>query len=354
MKIRKSIMTLLLVATIALFAAPALYAADAATDGGPAFQILERVEMIVYGQIQGGGLLQRLSNVEKDVFGRELPGSLTERQTAMLNFLEKGSESQPSLLFKLAVAEWAVLQTTTPDGGIARRVDTLEAIVEGAVQGGAYAARVERLITRLLPDGVTANAVEVPAGTVVKAETQKVLSVRDVKKDDKLVLKLHEEIVLNGVLVAPKGSRVFAHIEKVKPPRSFGRASEIEVGFDALEVLGPDSIPLTVGDAAKKAMEADAALIGAAGASMAGAILLGPLGLATGVLIRGSDKPIAAGTLFYVETMEAATVQAYHVPAQISSFITPVTGSPQGTSTQPAAASDDSSAGTQQGETVFP
>lgn len=357
MKTRNLILAILLVLGIALFAAPLLAADTPATDGGPAFQVLERVEMIVYGQTQGGGLMQRLNNVERDVFGRELPGSLTERQTAMLNFLEKGSESQPSLLFKLAVAEWAVTQDIKPDQGIARRVDLLEGIVEGTVQGGAYAARVERLITRLLPDGVLATRVELPVGTVVKSATTEVLAVGKIKKDDKIVLKLVEEIVINDMLIAPKGSRVFGHIAKVKPPRSFGRPSEIEVGFDAVEVLGPESVPITVGEAAKKALEADSAMIGAAGASMAGAILLGPLGLATGVLIRGSDKQIAEGTLFYVETMNAANVQAYKVPPQINLLITIPEDASQGTGgAADAAASQDAPAGDtqQQSETVFP
>ena len=65
----------------------------------------------------------------------------------------------------------------------------------------------------------------------------------------------------------------------------------------------------------------DAAQIGAAGASFAGAVLLGPLGLASGFLIRGSDKQLKEGTLFYVETMSAMMVQGYKVPSQISSMV---------------------------------
>lgn len=329
MRVRKLIIALLAVCSI-MFAVSA-FAADAAGDNGPVFQVLERIETIVYGSTTGGGLLTRLSNVEKDVFGRELPGSLTERQTAMLNFLEKGSESQPSLLFKLSVAEWGVDQKTYPETGIAKRVDNMESILEGAVQSGAYAARVERLITRLLPEGVAAVSVDVPAGTVVKSGLTRELTVRNVKKGDAVVCTLVEEIIINGNLIAPKGGRVFGHISKVKMPRSFGRPSEIEIAFDAVEVIGPSTIPVIMGDAAKKAMEADSAMIGAAGASFAGAVLLGPLGLATGVLVRGSDKPLKEGTLFYVETAEPAIVQAYSIPPQISTMVRPASeDAPQG------------------------
>ena len=331
MKLKKILILSAVVLTV--FASVSVSSASNVTvDGGPAFQTLERIETIVYGSPQGGGLLSRLNAAEKEVFGRELPGSLTERQTAMLDFLEKGTTTQPSLLFKLSVAEWAVVQRINPEWSLARRIDTLEAVVEGSVQGGALASRTERLITKLLPEGVLATTVEMPATTVVKASLSQTLTVKNVKVDDKVVLKLVEEIVINKNIVAPKGSRVFAHITKVKPPRSFGRPSEIEMAFDALEVIGPNSVTVAMGEAAKKAMEADAATYGAVGASFAGAVLLGPLGLAGGFLVRGSDNHLKEGTLFYVETTSAATVHGYLIPSQISSMA--VSGdvtSPQGT-----------------------
>lgn len=324
MKLRSTIFTIAL--TLAIFMAAPVFAADDVvnvnTDGGAAFLTLERIENIVYGSPQGGGLVNRLAAVEKEVFGRALPGSLTERQTAMLDFLEKGTTAQPSLLFKLSVAEWGVTRQIHPAWPMSRRVDTMEAVIDGTVQGGPLAARVEKLITKLLPEGVLSTPTELPKTTIVKCALSKTLTVRTSKVDDKVILTLIEEIVVNQNLVAPKGSRVFAHITKVKPPRSFGRASEIEMAFDALEVLGPASVTVTMGEAAKKAMEADAATIGAVGASFAGAVLLGPLGLASGFLVRGSDKQLKEGTVFYVETTDAATVQGYKVPNQISSLVT--------------------------------
>ena len=299
----------------------AAFADETVSDGGQAFQVLERVEIIVYGAPQSGGLLPRLNAAEKNVFGRELPGSLTERQTAMLDFLEKGTATQSSLLFRLGVLEWAVSQQTHPSWALAKRIDVLESLTEGVVQQGALSARIDRLITKVLPEGVFVTPVSLPATTIVKASLSKTLSVRNVKVDDKVVLNLIEEIVSGGSLVAPKGSRVFAHITKVKPPRSFGRASEIEMAFDSLEALGPCTVPVTMGESAKKAMEADASIYGAAGASFAGAVLLGPVGLASGFLVRGSDKHLKEGTVFYVETTQAQMVSSYTVPSQISSFV---------------------------------
>ena len=249
----------------------------------------------------------------------------------MLDFLEKGTTTQPSLLFKLAVTEWGVAREVHPSWAMARRVDTIEAVLDGTVQGGPLAARIEKLITKLLPEGVLATPALLPKTTIVKCALAQTLSVRNVKVNDKVALNLTQEIIVDGNLFAPKGSRVFAHITKVKPPRSFGRASEISMAFDSLEVLGPSAVAVAVGQAAKKAMEIDSAAIGAAGASFAGAVLLGPVGLAGGFLVRGSDKQLKQGTLFYVETTDDSNVQAYKVPSQISSLVTSGdAASPQG------------------------
>ena len=289
--------------------------------GVPAFQILERIEIITYGNVQGGGLLPRLNRIEKDLFGRPLPGSLTERQTAMLNFLEKGTASQPSLLFKLSVIEWAVVKQAYPNMPLMKRIDMMESITEGVVQGGAYASRIERLLVKVLPDGVVSTKITLPKSVVVKTALTKTLSVKNTKVNDIVVLKLISDVIVENNLVAPKGSRVFAHVTKVRPPRSFGRPSEIEIAFDKLEVITPQIVDVAMGESAKKAQETDINMYGAAGASFAGAILLGPVGLAGGFLVRGSDKQLQEGTLFYLETATSDDVTSYKIPEHISSLV---------------------------------
>lgn len=296
----------------------------------PAFQTLERIETIVYGKAREGGLINRLSDVEKTVFGRELPGSLTERQTALIDFLEKGAGGQPSMLFKISVTEWGVEQQMRPTWSLTKRVDTLERILEGMAQSGPLVSRLERVITKLLPDGIAAVKLSVPKDTIVKAELLDTLTVRNIKKNDIIILGLLEQVKLQSVLVAPKGSRVFGHITKVKPPRSFGRPTEIEMQLDSVEVLGPSVVAVNLGEAAKKAMDADSGMIGAAGASVAGAVLLGPIGLAGGFLVRGNDKQLKAGTVFYVQTSEAAECLGYQIPQQITPISQPEDGTPQG------------------------
>ncbi|MBQ9882032.1 MAG: hypothetical protein IJM42_05430 [Synergistes sp.] len=301
----------------------------------PAFEMLNRIETIVYGMPHDGGLLNRLNEVEKTVFGRDLPGSLTERQTALLDFLEKGTGAQPSLLFKLSVAEWALAQQIRPTWSLVKRVDAMENILEGASQEGALVSRVERLLTKLLPDGVSSVACALPKATIFKAALRETITVRNVKVDDIIIMGLNEQVVIGDKLVAPKNSRVFGRITKVKPPRSFGRPSEIEMLIDSVEVLGPSIVKVDFGEAAKKAMDVDSGVLGAAGASIGGAVLLGPIGLAGGFLVRGNDKQLKEGTMFYVETTEDTNVPAYPVPHQITPITKPETSAPQGTKSAP-------------------
>lgn len=319
------------------------FAADDTSSETTPLQGLDKVESVVYGHPLTGGLLLRLSKVERDLFGMELPGSLTERQQALQTFVEDGNASQPSLLFKIGVAEWVTLRRTNPSLPLAERIGHLETTLENETQEGALSARLERIITKLLPGGVAATQVQIPAATVFKARFVDTLTVRNVVKGDVIKLELEEDCIISGSLAVPKGNRLFAEVVKVKMPRSFGRSSEIEFEFRNIETIGGKLVPVTIGAEAKKAVEVDSGAIGAAGASLGGAILLGPVGLAGGFLVRGNDKQIPAGTTVYVETEEFSNADAYAIPNLLNSIQGSGSSSaPQETTTnqEPAQTSD--------------
>lgn len=295
-------------------------------EGQTPFQVLGHVEEVIYGQVQNGGLIARLAGVEKDLFGRELPGSIAERQQALLNFIEEGTMGQPSFLFKLGVAEWAVSQKIDPGDAATVRVATLEGLLEGhADPERPLAMRLERLLSLLLPDGVTSTTVDIPMGTVFKVELGETLSPAKAEADDSIILKLKENFMIDGVLVAPEGSHVHGHVASVKPPRSFGRKAEINLAFDYLVPLGPEKVAVYLGEHAKEAGKADKEVVAAAGASFLGLVVLGPVGLATGFLVRGSADDLPEGTLLYLETAESVRVQGYPIPAGLKGFMNPET-----------------------------
>ena len=68
---------------------------------------------------------------------------------------------------------------------------------------------------------------------------------------------------------------------------------------------------------------------------LGGALLLGPVGLAGGFLIRGNDKQLKEGTLFYVQTVDNVTVSGYKIPQQITPITQTEDSAPQGTQSAP-------------------
>ena len=280
-----------------------------------------------------GGLIERLHGIETIVFGRELPGSITERQTSLLAFLEKSMGNQPSLLFKTSIAEWALEQQIHPSKPLLKRIEQLELILAGNTQGGAILPRLEKIYSQLLPEGITLAPVKLPKGTVVKAKLTQTLTVRTVKKGDIISLATVDPLIIDGVLIAPAGSRILGHVTNVRMPGMFGRSSKIDIEIDSLELLGPSIIKLGIGTEAKKAMEAYLPVAGAAATSIAGALILGPIGLVGGFFIRGNDRQLQEGTIVFVNTEENVDALGYKIPASIEPIITPKDTIPQGAST---------------------
>ena len=313
----KRTVLLILVFSLLVFAGRA-YAADDGDEGSLQQESLQKVETVVYGAPGTGGLFMRLGRVERDLFGMELPGSLTERQQALLTFVEEGTPSQPSLVFKTSVAEWVTTSEVNPSQPLADRMATLELALEGEPQMGALSARLERILTRVLPNGVFSVPATMPAGNVLKAVFARTLTVRNVSRGDIIELNVTEDCIISGVVIIAKGNRVFGEVTRVRGPRSFGRPSEIRVEFREVETIGGRRTPVTLGPQAKKAMEIDSGTVGAAGASLGGLLVLGPLGLAGGFLVRGSDRQIPEGSMMYVETTEAFTAAGYSTVGGLS------------------------------------
>ena len=290
----------------------------------PPFEILSHIETLTYGQPKSGGLMSRLAEIEKVYFGRELPGSLAERQQAFLNFLENGLPEQPSFIFKLGVAEWVVTQQVG-EGNLKDRLEALEKLLEGDSKAdGPFAMRLERIVGMILPEGISWKEIEVPKQKVFKVALKHTLSLQEVKVGDVVELTMQGDLAVDNSLVAPSGSRVLGHVESIKPPRSFGRPSEIKIAFDHIVPLDViNKIPVILGPEAEKASKADDSVVAAAGASFFGAILLGPLGFAGGMLVKGDVKDVPAGTPFYLETADVARVRAYPVPEVLQSIIRP-------------------------------
>lgn len=296
---------------------------DPELNSGSSRQMMEQIEKIIYGYVSQGGLIERLAKVEEDLFGRSLPGTIAERHAAILNFLDTGTDEQPSMMFKLGVAEWVVDKKIRASEPAAKRLEDLEENLTGSSrQGSPIVMRVETLLATLLMDPVTAQPVTLPANTPMKFRFMDELSPAVSKAGDQVRLELTNDLIVNQCLVAPAGSLLLTDVREVKRPRMFGVPGEVRLAFNGLKPLGPQRPSVFVGDAAQNAIKearkvgdrGEGAIVGAGALSIAGAALLGPAGLVSGVFIRGNSLKIAAGSVTFVQTSGDITVSAYPIP----------------------------------------
>jgi hypothetical protein len=280
--------------------------------------LIDQLEKSVYGEVRTGSLVSRLDAVEKDLYGTQLQGTLAERQAAHIDFVEKGSNGQPSLLFKMSVAEWGLELLNNGALPLVARIPVVEQRLEGApMEDRPVAMRVERVLGMVVSDPVSSVPVEVPAGTVARLQLMQTLKPAVTKKGDVVLFRLTHNIAIGNDLVVPAGSPAEAVVTSVKKPRSFGRPSEIKLSVRKLFTLGGEALPMREGDESKKATEFEASYAAAAGTSLVGALALGPLGLAGGFLVRGKAKDVPVGAVLYAETASAQTVGAYPVPESL-------------------------------------
>ena len=293
---------------------------------GSSRQMMGQIEQIIYGYVAKGGLIERLGKVEEDLFGRSLPGTIAERHAAILNFLENGTEEQPSMMFKLGVAEWVVDKKIRASEPAIRRLEDLETNLTGASRAGnPIVMRVESLLATLVMDPVTAVPVTIPANTVMKFRFMDELSPAKSKAGDSVRLELTHDLIVNQNLVAPAGSLLITEVRAVKRPGMFGMPGEVRLSFNELKPLGPQRPSVWVGEAAQKAIKearttgsrGEGAVIGAGAMSIAGAALLGPVGLVSGVFIRGNSIKIPEGSVTFLQISGDCTVAAYPIPVSL-------------------------------------
>ncbi|MBQ7219591.1 MAG: hypothetical protein IJS28_01280 [Synergistaceae bacterium] len=336
-------------AVMLVFASSACMASEAVPDpdlsGSSSRQMMESIEKIIYGYVSPGGLIDRLAKVEEDLFGRSLPGTIADRHAAILNFIDVGTDEQPSMMFKLGIAEWVVDKKINASEAAVKRLENLEVNLTGAAKTGSpIVMRVESLLATLIMDPVTAQPVTLPSNTVMKFRFMDELSPATSRVGDFVRLELTDDVIVNQNLIAPAGSLLLTEVREVKRPRMFGIPGEVRLSFNELKPLGPQRPSVTVGDAAQKAIRdarkagsrGEGAIVGAGALSIAGAALLGPVGLVSGVFIRGNSIKIAAGSVTFVQTSGDITVSAYPIPISLqpaSSQATDSSGYDAGSST---------------------
>jgi len=108
-------------------------------------------------------------------------------------------------------------------------------------------------------------------------------------------------VLVDEVLVLPRGAQGSGVVTKVSRPKMFGRSGSLDIAFNQVFTIDGAEIPTVLGPEAKEKLKMQAAAVGA---SVVGALALGPIGLVGGLFVKGKDVDIPAGSELYIQTQE--------------------------------------------------
>lgn len=288
-----------------------MFLCSALASAGPAAGMtsvdkLAVAETFVYGAEQTGSLVERITKIQKDMYGKATGDALMLKIDKMYAYTKITALEAPSFSFQLNALEWSFNHSISPDKSGKARLEDVEHTVSGNVAQGAFNERLHNLLKMSYSAGrVEAVGTSVPKDSLVKIKVIAPLSSKTSRVGDKVLFQAAEDVYSGGVLVIAKGAGGTGTISKVQEARNFGRDAEVQINFDSIEAFDGALVPVFIGD---KAKQETLSLARAAGASVAGMIVLGPIGIVGGAFVHGKDITIPAGTELYVQTKNDAEV----------------------------------------------
>lgn len=267
-------------------------------------------EKIIYGSEQTGSLIERTGKIEKDIFGEATKAALTDKLDRVYNYLTDNSTLEPSFQAKLAAVEWTISHNVTAQPAKAR-IENMEILLLGNAATGNFHDRITKLTQIAYPNGqINVSNTTLYKDTLVKIKTITELDSRKNRVGDIVLFQAVEDVYSAGLLVIPKGAQGSGKINKVQQSRNFGRDAVLEISFDSIGAFDGSIIQTEMGD---KAKEENKSLAKAAGASVAGIALLGPIGVVGGAFVHGSDIAVPPGTEMYVQVKADTSVYGLQV-----------------------------------------
>lgn len=293
-----------ILAVVALCGSMAVSAAD--------YTILEKadkVETTVYGTTQTGSLNDRITALDKLLNGKiTASGSLQDKTNSLYNDVYGNTGSDLSLLAATNLMQWQYSGQIT-DEPILVRISALEEGIDGKAQMGALSSRVQALRYSMLGNKkYISQEVMIPVSTLVTMKTLEPLDSKTAQEGETVQFAVADDVVVDGIVAIPRGMEATGTITKARKSGRFGKDGKIEITFHSVRAADSTPVDLIVGEKTKEEYKRTA---GAVGASAAGAIILGPVGLVGGLFVHGNDVNIPEGTTMYAETAKDTDVVGF-------------------------------------------
>lgn len=132
----------------------------------------------------------------------------------------------------------------------------------------------------------------IPKKTMLNVELIEPANSKTHKKNQQVEFKTTENLIINGVVVIPKGTVGMGYVYEVQKAGGFGRKGVLRIAGKEIKTLNNVSVPLRKGLEGKGKTDGDAVAVAAA------------VSLVGGLFMKGSNINYPAGTDFQVEVRD--------------------------------------------------
>jgi hypothetical protein len=144
---------------------------------------------------------------------------------------------------------------------------------------------------------VQAADMEIPAGTSVPLTFLSPVDSSTIQEGAAVRFEVASDVLVGRTIVFRRGAPARGTVTDVSQPGIFGASARIHIGFIQANAVDGRPVRLSPLDITPQAISQVENTGAAAGSSVAGAILLGPIGLAAGALIHGNQVSLPAGAV---------------------------------------------------------
>lgn len=291
----------------ALVMASVLAGSAFAAEPGTVMEKTAQMETQIYGSAQSGAIVDRVNQLDTTVYGAEKSGTINDKVDQLYASVEGDGTTVP-LATRLSVLEYSYQQKVT-SGSMLERLDRLDRSVYGKIQTGTLENRINKLINSVNGSDfkMTPQVGTLAVDKVFKVSLDQEVNAKVNKVGDTVNVTVAENIMDGDVLLVPAGTSGTGTITTVRKPGMFGRNAKLDIRFDHIPAIDGTEFIAVQGQEAQD--EAKKQQMKAGGASVAGAVLLGPVGLVGGAFIKGANIQLPAGTEIYVQPESPVTIQ---------------------------------------------
>jgi hypothetical protein len=155
------------------------------------------------------------------------------------------------------------------------------------------------------------QTITLPGGTPIKVHTSESLSSATARKGDLLEIRALDPVVLNGWIVVPENARGQAEVTEAEPAGKHGHPGKLVIKYDWIYSADGGKIQLSEINTTQSGQNAKGA---SSTATIAGTVLLGPVGLFAHNFVKGHDVMLDAS-----KTLTCIVDHTVHVEAVKSS-----------------------------------